>query len=269
MNWDEAAQGWLEQEAGIEAAHKGVLDLLLDRAALRSGQAVLDIGTGSGSSLLRASGTVGPEGRVLGMDISPRMVARASERAPENASVVVGDAGRDRLPDSAFDAGISLFGLMFFEDTTAAFAHMRRAFRPGAALTFAAWGAPARNPWFGVARKAVADVLGPLPPVDPTAPGPFRFADAARVSAEVEAAGWSVSVETGTPFVTPPNGAQEVAEMQMRLGAAHSLLSRIPHSDAAARAIRDAIAAGFAAFETPDGLRVPAEVNVFRAINPA
>ena len=180
IDWDAMSAPWLKSERGLEAAHQTVLDGLIHRAGLKTGQRVLDIGCGTGASLVAAAAAVGETGQVTGVDIAPPLAARARERTPETVNVLVGDAGTLEY-DQAFDAAISLFGTMFFTDTPEAFATIRKALKPGAKFVFSAWGPPSRNLWFGIPRSSVEAHVGELPKPDPTAPGPFRFADAQAV----------------------------------------------------------------------------------------
>ena len=147
------------------------------RADLQPGARVLDIGIGSGRSTMVAAEAVGQAGTVTGVDVAPPFVARSRERAPEGVVLLEADAQTDDLGNAQFDRAISLFGTMFFDDTAAAFANIRRAMVPGGVFTFAAWAPPATNPWLSIGGQVANSVLGPPSErPDPNAPGPFRFA---------------------------------------------------------------------------------------------
>lgn len=64
---------------------------------------------------------------------------RATATAADNVEFVVADAHTDDLGDSVFDVAISRFGVMFFDDPTAAFTHIARSLRPGGRLSFVCW----------------------------------------------------------------------------------------------------------------------------------
>ena len=75
-------------------------------------------------------------GRVVGVDVSERMLERArqvtaAERL-DNVRYEPGDAQVHRFDPSRFDVAISRFGVMFFADPGAAFANVAAALRPGA-----------------------------------------------------------------------------------------------------------------------------------------
>ena len=162
MDWNAMAAPWLAAEAEMDAAHAPAKQGLMERAQLQNGQKVLDIGPGGGASLLDAADAVGPNGQVVGIEIAPPFVERALQRVPANVDVQVGDAATHHFEPAEFDAAISLFGVMFFTDPTAAFAHIRTALKPGAVLTFACWGPPQSNPWFSMPGGVATDVYVPV-----------------------------------------------------------------------------------------------------------
>lgn len=263
IDWDKMSGPWLKAEPVLEQVHQAVLDGVMARAGLTPGQRVLDVGCGTGASLLAAARSVGDTGHVTGVDIAPPLVARARERAPAHVDVVVGDAGSLAF-EQPFDAAISLFGTMFFQDTQAAFASLRKALLPGSRFVFAAWGAPPRNPWFGIPRQAVEAHVGALPKPDSSAPGPFRFADAGAVAELIESVGWTVKVETVALDLHTERDAGALADMQVML-AERLMLSDRDITDADRAAIRANLVAGFGGADAGSNIKVPAEVHYFTA----
>jgi len=257
------AAPWLRAESGLELAHQTVLDGLMRRARLEAGQRVLDIGCGTGASLLAAAEAVGKGGRVTGVDIAPPLAARARERAPEMVEVLVGDAGT-LGHDRPFDAAISLFGTMFFADTPSAFGNIRKAVTPGARFVFSAWGAPPRNPWFAIPRASVEAHVGSLPRPDPTVPGPFRFADADAIADVLQSVGWDVDVDTEALVLRTGQNADGLADMHLIIAEAFMLADYdLSEDDRASiwRNLRD----GFGSLDGGDAVEVPAEVHFFTA----
>ncbi len=121
---------------------------------------------------------------MLGVDISEPLIDRARALAPQNTPALfqVADASSAELPESAFDILFSRFGVMFFDDPTAAFVHMRRALRPGGRVAFVCWRGVAENDWVRLPMGALKGILPPSAPPDPEAHGPFSFGDRGRVS---------------------------------------------------------------------------------------
>ena len=76
-------------------------------------------------------------------------------------------------------------------DPVAAFANLARATRRGGRLAFVCWQSPRLNEWASGIGAVGNAVLGPLPPLDPRAPGPFAFADRDDVRGIVRDAGWA------------------------------------------------------------------------------
>jgi SAM-dependent methyltransferase len=189
--WNDCA--WAAAWPKRERLTTAVTDVLLDLAQLRPGDAVLDIGTGGGVAALAAARIV-DEGRVVGADISAPLIELAESRAEStgatNASFVVADLQHDEVPSGPFDAAISQFGVMFFDEPETAFANIRRQTVNGGRLAFACWQAPDLNPWFpGPALAGIA------PPPQPPEPGkspthPFSLSDPQRTAAVLETSGW-------------------------------------------------------------------------------
>lgn len=161
--------------------------LLLDHAALTSGQRVLDVGCGYGTTSLAIT-ELGAQ--VHGVDISTPMVEAARSRVPR-ATFEVTDAQTEPL-GGPYDAAVSRFGVMFFDDPMAAFTNIANSTAPDGHLTFVCWNDQARSDavWAGgeVIRAALPS---PPPPLHPHAPGPFAFADPDRTRGILSSAGWS------------------------------------------------------------------------------
>lgn len=192
----EVGQRWAANQAAIDAMFAPLTEALLDQAALRPGARVLDIGCGAGDLALQAARRIGPEGWVSALDLSAPLLAVARDRAaraPAGGAPIdwlLADAQSHDLGVAPFDAALSRFGVMFFTDSVAALAHIRRALGPGGALTFLCWRAMEENPWVTLPFEAVAEMVPDLTPQDPDSPGPFRFAEREKLVAILERAGF-------------------------------------------------------------------------------
>lgn len=270
MDWNAMAAPWLQREAETDAAHLPVLDEILQRASLRPGQRVLDIGPGAGISLIHAAQAVAPTGRITGVEIAPPFAERARQRVPETVEVLLGDAQELALPPATFDAAISMLGVMFFRDSAAAFANIHRAMKPGAALTFGCWGPPQKNPWFSVAGKVASQVFGPGEPFDPDASGPMRFGDPSAMLGVLSQTGWTPQIQTVDLHLTPIGRPEDIADMQMSIGVAAMRIGRAREAgtltDAQIDAVRVALTQAYAEMMVDGAVRVPANIHFVHAI---
>jgi len=164
--WDKAAEDY---ERFWAAQLRPAQDLLLALAAIRSGERVLDVACGTGLVSLQAAATTGPSGRVIGTDISERMVERAREEAGrQNVEQVVFqrmDAEALDLPDATFDVAICALGLMYVPDPLRALQEMHRTLAPGGRAVAAVWGARKQCGWaeiFPIVESRVQSDVCPM-----------------------------------------------------------------------------------------------------------
>ena len=182
------------------AANLTRLDLMLTdfgsaaiaAAGARPGEQILDVGCGSGTTSFTLAQRVGSSGHVLGVDISEQLVDIARAAIPDGAPVAFrcADAATAALPQGQFDLLFSRFGVMFFDDPVAAFAHMRGALKPGGRVAFICWRGAQENDWVRLPMAAIRDIVEPAP-ADPNAPGPFAFGDRQRLADILAAAGFT------------------------------------------------------------------------------
>ena len=96
----------------------------------------------------------------------------------------------ESLDEGAYDLLFSRFGVMFFDDPVAAFANISKALCPGAQLGFCCWRPLKDNDWTRIPLQAALAHVPPPEPPEPGAPGPFAFADPARVESILAASGF-------------------------------------------------------------------------------
>ena len=243
-------QRWADRQQTQDIVLAPVADVLFDRAKVKAGERIVDVGCGAGATTIALAQKAGPAGRVLGVDISAPMLARARQLAPRGMPVdfMLADATVYKFEPAAFDLLASRFGVMFFADPALSFANLRKALRPSGRLAFACWREPRENPFFMAPLQAVYKHAPRLPQLGPEDPGPFSFASEARVQRILGEAGFSgvamercdlaLDIAVGRGLDAAVQGALEIGP------AARALAEQPPEVVAAAtHSIREALAA--------------------------
>jgi SAM-dependent methyltransferase len=271
--WDgSGGEHWVAQQARYDQINSGFGDRIAEVLAPRSGERVLDVGCGNGALSLTIGALVAPDGSVLGLDISGPMLAMATSRARaaglENVRFERGDAQVHRLPDAEFDAVVSRFGVMFFDDPQAAFANLARALRAGGRLVFACWQELGANEWLMVpAGAALAHV--PMPDLgEPGRPGPFSLADPDRVRSILEGVGLTdVGLDDFRCPMPMGSTLEDTVAFMQGTEMAAALMADV--SEDVAAAAWEAVGEALAPYAGPDGVVLGGAAWIVTAIKPA
>jgi len=267
-----AGDKWVTHDDAMGAFLSVIKQRLLERTAARPGERVLDVGCGTGRTTLDLAAQTGPDGRVVGVDVSRALLDRAKGRLARsglaNVELILADAQTFDFPAGEFDLMTSRFGVMFFDDPVAAFRNIAAALKPGGRMAFVAWSTLDNNPWFTLPRDAAIARLGKPAPVPANAPGPFAFQDTAtvlQILADAGLADPTVSVEEIS--LTPAGDLAEVARLASTLGPAARIIKEKDGGPDDIAAIMDKIAEGLAGYAAADGsYAIPAQVNFFDAV---
>jgi SAM-dependent methyltransferase len=282
MSEQQAPTGWSDQErvrwwiAGAqqrETQMRPISAELFRAARLRPGEAVLDVGVGTGPTTLEVARAVGAGGRAVGVDIAAVMIETARGQAgAEAAEWLVADAQTYDFGAEVFDAVVSRFGLMFFPEPAAAFANLARATKPGGRLAAAVWQTRDRVPLFDLPYRAAAAVLDELGMA--YTPGAVDQNQCSlgthdRVVAALEPAGWYDISTRPTEQTLHVGGSLTVdaaVEMAVTVGPIRELLEG--RSPEVVDAVRDRLRAEFEPRHDGTGVAVPGGFMIVTARRP-
>jgi len=241
----------------------------------RPGDRVVDLGCGFGDTTQRLGELVGPDGDVLGIDVSEPFIQMAGEEAKAadaaNVRFAVGDVQITEFEES-FDYAFSRMGIMFFANPVQALRNVCRALTPGGRLCAVVWRRKLDNEWVRRAELVVDQYLDHPEETDqPTCgPGPFSMANADTVSEQLKIAGFEqIELRRCDLPLKIGNDLDHAVEFNMALGPAGEVLrlweDRIDE-------IRPKIAAELretlAEFDGPDGVYAPASTWIISATAP-
>ena len=200
--WDKAApyyeRYWQEQLAPSR-------ERLFARAALKTGDHVLDNACGTGLITFLAAEAVGPSGSVVATDISEAMVAHvageAARRSIDHITTVRMDAETLQFPDATFDVVLCGLGLMYVPDPLKAMRETLRVLKPGGRTAVVVWGARNRCGWaeiFPIVESRVESDVCPMF---------FQLGTGERLAMTMTEAGFAwVSAERFTTLLRYANG---------------------------------------------------------------
>lgn len=238
-------------------------EALVERAALRPGEAVLDLGCGTGAATRPAAVAVGRSGRVVGLDLNVGMLevarnldasAEAGSSGVEPAAIEWLEASAEAIPLAglAFDLVIAGQSLQFPPDTAAVATEIRRVLKPSGRLAATVWREPSASPFYAAEIEAIAARLG-LEAAQTFGAG-FRMADPASLVEALTDAGLE-GVEVGRVDLIldlPP-----LADWAPRHLASTPVAPALAAAPGIAREIGSDLSQAMAEYVTPDGVRVP------------
>ena len=261
--WTGSAPYWEKHREIIRQMFAPVTQALAEDAQIAKRQVVLDLATGPGEPALTLAALVGPEGKILGIDPIPEMVAaarRAAERlGTTNTQFQVAFADHLPFPDNIFDAAVSRFGVMFFPAPLDAIREILRVLKPGGKLALAVWHFADRNP-FHTSLSRVIDRYVESPPLAPDAPDAFRFAHPGKLLKILHEANVADARERLLPFtIQAPMSAEDFLELRLEISEKlRQKMANLPnpqHTEVKRQAL-----ASLREFSTPHGMSFAAEI---------
>ncbi len=190
--WETSSHYWNKHQAIIEQMFAPLSQALIEEAGIGPGQAVLDIGGGSGEPSLTIARAVGESGSVAYTDPAAGMVrsarAEGARRGLTNISFHNCPAERLPFPDHSFDAIVGRLSAMFFADALSGLREALRVAKPNGIVSFLVWAEREQNPFFRIVSDTL-DRFVPAEPEEEDAPGAFRFAEPGKLASLLREAG--------------------------------------------------------------------------------
>jgi SAM-dependent methyltransferase len=261
-----AARGekWRAQLSSMEAMLAPVDAPLIGALALDAPFRIADIGCGGGGTTLAVAARAQAGSAVHGFDISPALIEAARARATSDDAITfsLADVGTAPAPQKPYDRLVSRFGIMFYDDPPAAFANLARWLTPSGRFAFAVWGPPPDNPWMTSVRDVAAEIID-VPPPDPDASGPFRYAGADKLLALLDQAGFGdLDVRDWRGLLALGGGlpGAEAADFALQAFGAGDLVAEA--GDEVRDQVRQALTARFSEHEQDGAVRMDARVHI-------
>lgn len=254
--WDgHEGDAWTAQADRYNRASSRIWQRFVDAELVGPADRVVDVGCGTGGST-RDVARRAAEGAVMGIDLSTRMLDLAREKTAEegldNVTFVRGDAQVFPFEPESFDAAISSFGAMFFNDPVAAYTNIGRGLRQRGSLALLAWRTLQENEWLMALRGALA-AGRQLPTPPPDAPTPFSLAEPERVRRVLGSAGFEdVELEPIDEMIDLGSDASDALEYAKTMGIVEGLTEGLD-ADSRAQGMAN-LADLFRERETADGV---------------
>lgn len=266
----EGGEKWVHFQESIDAHLLPFGQEAIAAAALSDGESVVDIGCGSGDTSFELARYVGLNGRVLGVDISEPILELANKKIistnPPNIRFEQGDAQIFRFEAESFDVIFSRFGVMFFDDSIAAFKNLHRALKSNGKITFVCWQSVQNNEWITFPLTVVAKHV-PLPaPLSEDEPGPMSFAAPEKVRRILGAAGFSnIEINAFSAPFTVGNSIEESVAFLTQLSPVSGAIERSIADDTIKSQITADLLDALSPYETDRGVTMDAATWIVTA----
>ena len=136
---------------------------LVEAAAIRDGERVLDVACGTGVVARQVASVTGPASHIVGLDVNSGMLDMA-RRVPPPAGTTIswrqGDAAAMPFPEASFDVVLCQQGLQYFPDRKAGAVEMTRVLEPGGRVAISVWRSLPRLPFFAALTKGLEHYVG-------------------------------------------------------------------------------------------------------------
>lgn len=269
--WETSSQYWNKHQALIEQMYIPLSRALIAEARIGPGQAVLDIGGGSGEPSLTIAPVVGSSGSVTYTDPTAGMVKAAREGALRRrlTNIQFHQCPVEHLPfvNDTFDVVVGRLSAMFFPDVLAGLRETLRVVKPRGVVSFLVWDEKVVNPFFSV----VAEILDRFVPAEPEAedaPTAFRFAASGKLARLLQEAGATSVTERAFAFsIDAPITVEQFWELRTEMSDAfrNKLAKLVPDQVAA---IKYTVMKKMASYFKTGGMMIPGQVLLVSGSKP-
>ena len=233
--WEKAAEPWHRWGPTLHSWLGPATQEMLDLCHLKAGGAVLDVAAGAGEQTLAAARRVGPTGKVLATDLSPRILEFAAQAAKEagfaNVTTQTADGEDLGLPEASFDAVISRVGLIYFPDQQKALRGFLRVLKPGGRFAAIVYSTPEANRFFSVPIGIIRRRANTPPPL-PGQPGPFSLGAPGVLEQALKQAGFRDVETVRVPApLRLPTAADCLRFERESFGALHQMMAALSPAD--------------------------------------
>lgn len=269
----DGGEKWVGFHRRLDVGLKPFGDKAMDAAKLFPHERVIDIGCGCGDTTFELAHQVGPDGIVLGVDISNIILQQAKNRRArlvqqDNISFECVDAQSNHFGAKAFDLVFSRFGVMFFDDPNMAFTNIRRSLKFGGRLVFVCWQPVKSNQWVSLPLEIAENHVQLPPPTDPDEPGPFALGESDRVQSILNRAGFkNIEITVFEKQFNVGKNVDEAAFFLTQMGPASGVISDSKVDDITRERIYIELRDELGAYQTPQGVELNAATWIVTARN--
>ena len=269
---------WCGQGGANWVKKKDTIDDMLDpfgQAAMKRlnvlpSSTIVDIGCGSGATTFQLAHQLSSNGFVTGIDISKPLLDHArSLNHFSNVRFIEEDLQTSSHSAGSFTHAFSRFGVMFFDDSVAAFSTIQKLLKPGGMLSFICWQTAQQNLWQTLILKEIKKSVD-IPDSNPRTPGPFAFGNRDYVqSILTESHFQNIQIESYERPVTIFRGysPEDAVTEMLALNPALQFLKDYPENEQAV--IKGNVVTAYSKYQNDEGFEFPSAAWIVTANTPS